>query len=446
MNTMDDVSKLSLIKSRFNELIWEREIHKLPYWHAAAIKTLRICFAVARDLADGQLSLRAMSLVYTTIISLVPLLALSFSVLKGFGFHNRIEPLLINALEPLGEKRFDITENIMGFVNNIRADVLGAVGFALLVYSAVAMMQKIENSFNYTWHINKGRTFSQRFSDYLSVITVGPLLLILSIGITSSLHSNDTVDWIATLPFMAKIIGIIGLSIPYFLMALAFAFIYFFMPNTKVNFFSAFIGGLLTAVIWKTMGIIFGAFVANSANHTAIYSAFASIIIFMVWIYLGWLILLVGASVAFYHQNPNSVLVRSAAFKLSHQAEEKMILTFAYLIAKNFQNNDKPWSKQALANHLSIPVDIANESLHKLEQVGFIVQSNHNPPDYYPAEPLESTKVYDIMHGVRAIGRSSAEKMHSEAPVEQYISQMHSAISHSIGNISFKDLIEKKHD
>ena len=142
---------------RINYWLWDTNINEAALWQRTIIKFFQIMYAVIRDLRDGQLSLRAMSLVYTTVIAIVPLLALSFSVLKGFGLHNEVEPALLEALVSLGDKRFDIVSNVMGFIDNIKVGVLGAVGFALLIYSVISMMHKIENSFNYTWQIKRDR-------------------------------------------------------------------------------------------------------------------------------------------------------------------------------------------------------------------------------------------------------------------------------------------------
>ena len=130
-------------KEKINTLLWKKDLASMPEWQALSIKLLRIFHAVIRDLSGGLPTLRAMGLVYTTLLSLVPLLAVGFSVLKGFGVHNQIEPLLQSALTPLGEQGEEITAHIIGFVDNIEVGILGAVGIALLFYTVVSLIQKI---------------------------------------------------------------------------------------------------------------------------------------------------------------------------------------------------------------------------------------------------------------------------------------------------------------
>ncbi len=155
----------------------------MPWWKSIPLKGIRILYVIVRDLVQGQLTLRAMSLVFTTLLSLVPVIAVSFSVLKAFGVHNQVEPLLFGFLEPLGDKGVEVTNQIIGFVDNIKVGVLGAVGIAMLIYTAVSLIQKVEDTFNYTWHVQRSRSFATRFSSYLSVIIIGPVLVFSSLGV-----------------------------------------------------------------------------------------------------------------------------------------------------------------------------------------------------------------------------------------------------------------------
>jgi membrane protein len=163
---------------QLRQYIWSYNAHdgegvRSPWRHF-----LQIVVMVGRDLMDGMITLRAMSLVYTTLLSMVPLLAVSISVLKGFGVHDQLEPTLTSILAPLGEQSAEISAHIVGFVDNMKIGVLGALGLGLLIYTAVSLIQKIEAAFNYTWRLQNSRSLMQRFSDYLSVIMVGPVLMI----------------------------------------------------------------------------------------------------------------------------------------------------------------------------------------------------------------------------------------------------------------------------
>jgi membrane protein len=168
---------LQAAKQFVDEKLWVLDLSHLPRWKAWFLRTLRLLLALVRDISEGELTLRAMSLVYTTLLSLVPLLAVSFSVLKAFGVHNQIEPMLMQFLAPFGPKGREIAFKIVEFVENMKVGILGAVGLALLLYTVVGLIQKIENAFNFTWHVKQSRSLPQRFSGYLSVIIIGPVLV-----------------------------------------------------------------------------------------------------------------------------------------------------------------------------------------------------------------------------------------------------------------------------
>lgn len=378
-------------------------------------RSLRIIYAVGQDLKNGQLSMRAMSLVYTTIIAIVPLLALSFSVLKGFGMHESLKPILLDALQDLGEKRFEIVENIMTFINNVNVGVLGAVGFAVLIYSVIAMMHKIEHAFNYTWQIARARSVSHRVRDYLSVVFVAPLLLIISAVLTGSSRFVSVVEFVESLPLGGLLMTMASFILPYILMCLGFAFVYLFIPNTRVKVSSALLGGLVTTVVWKLLGWGVANFVAGSANNTAIYSAFASVIILMVWLYFCWFALLIGASVAFYHQNYNAQSIGRVNIKLSLADEEALALEIMKIVAASYVRGGheleglvKHPTVASIASELGVSEIILDKTVDLLVENNFILLSGDESPKLIPQRPIENIMLVDLIDTVRRRVHSSS--------------------------------------
>ncbi len=316
-----------------------------------------------------------MSLVYTTVIAIVPLIAIVFSVLKGFGLHEQVEPALLDALSDLGDKRFDIVNSVMGFINNVNVGVLGSLGFAILLFSVISMMQKIERAFNATWKISRGRQLSERLRDYLSVIFAGPLLIFLSAALTTSFQTSIVYEAVESLPSGSWLIYVFGKLLPYLLMTVGFALLYLVLPNTKVRLPAALIGGFVTAVFWKAMGWGVSQFVANSAASVAIYSAFASVIILMVWMQLAWLVLLVGASVAFYTQNPDQVQVAKADAVISGEIREKLAISILCLVGRDFVNGEQNYSIDALRLELAVDNAVLHEVIDELKTLGYLAQS-----------------------------------------------------------------------
>lgn len=442
---MSETNIIQGIVQRGENWLWGTDLHVASLWQRFVIKVLRILYAVIRDLKDGQLSLRAMSLVYTTVIAVVPLLALSFSVLKGFGLHNEVEPMLLDALEDLGDKRFDIISNVMSFIDNIKVGVLGAVGFALLIYSVISMMHKIEHSFNYTWQIKRDRNMSQRFRDYLSVIFVGPLMIFLSAAITTSANTGVVINYIEALPAGSSLVALVGDVIPYLIMSTGFAFIYMFLPNTQVKLLPAFVGGLVTAIIWKIMGWGVATFIANSASSIAIYSAFASVIILMVWMYVGWLVLLVGASVSFYFQNPQYILIRRDSMHLNGENSESLALSVLYLIGYNYQKKMPAWDVDSLGRRLRVAPHLVDDMLEFLEVQNYIIRAGENGSDIYPALPVEQIMIGKLLRKVRELSLDGQREreIRGEPPVALLLDDMRAMIDERFGDKSLKDIIDQ---
>jgi membrane protein len=371
-------------------------------WRTWLINAIRIHFAIVRDLAEGQLTLRAMSLVYTTILSLVPLLAISFSVLKGFGYHNKIEPLLLNLLADLGPRGVEITERVVGFVDNIKVGVLGFLGIALLFYTVVSMMQKIERTFNFIWHVARERTLIQRFRDYLSVLVVGPVLVFSSIGITASVMNEAVVREVTAIQPIGAVIEVGARLVPYLLISAAFAFVYVFIPNTRVHTRSALVGGLVAGLLWNLLGWAFASFAASSASYDAIYSTFATLILFMIWLYLGWLIMLIGGAISFYQQHPEYIGTPRGTLRLGARYKEKLALSISRAVAESFYQGAGPLSGDDLVQRLGATSEAVEIVIDALVAQGLLVRTESEVPGYLPGRPPEDTAILDILLAVRS--------------------------------------------
>lgn len=441
------LTRLTKLTSSFTHSIWLTELSDIPGWKAKLIRFARVLFAVLRDLQQGQLTLRAMSLVFTTLLSLVPLLAVSFSVLKAFGVHNQIEPLLQNLLMPLGPQGAEITANIIGFVENMKVGVLGAIGIALLFYTVVSLLQKIEGAFNYAWRVSQVRPLHQRFSDYLSVVMIGPVLIFSAIAITGTIMSNNFVVWLSGFEVLSTLIAFVTRMIPYLLIIGAFTFIYIFIPNTKVKIVPALIGALVAGILWESAGRIFAGVVISSTNFVAIYSAFAALIFFLIWLYVGWIILLVGANIAFYVQNPDYVTSPRRELNLSNHMKERLALAIMLNIGRNFYHDQNALTGKQLANRLRIPSDIIEQVLSALQKQALISQTNEKTPRYLPAKPLDEMSVVDVLQAIRHANEDqhlNPKMLPHDEHVEMVFGQMQETLGDTFGSQSIKALIKQE--
>ncbi|QSA98150.1 YhjD/YihY/BrkB family envelope integrity protein [Methylococcus sp. EFPC2] len=359
-----------------------------------------------REFDEGGLKHRAMSLVYTTLLSLAPVLAVSFSILKGFGVHNQIQPLLLQALAPLGPKAGELTANIIAFVENIQVGVLGFLGFLMLFYTVVSLLEQVEDCFNHIWRIAKPRSLYRRFSDYLSIVLIGPVLLFSAVGIAASMRNAAIVqDLIALEPF-GTAYYLAGNILPYLLVVAAFTFAYSFIPNTPVKLRPALVGGLFAGLTWKATGWLFTRFMADSAQYSAIYSGFAVILLSMIWLYISWLILLFGAVVAFHVQHPRYLGYGSRRPHLSIQTQERLGLLLMVSIGRHHAHGEAACILQVLAEELNLPWEPVAELLECLKRSGLLVTLDGEVKAYVPARDTDQILLRDIVQAIRSAGDS----------------------------------------
>jgi len=421
---------------QIDRYIWSYNASDSSAPHSFWRHFLQIAVMAGRDLVQGQITLRAMSLVYTTILSMVPLLAVSISVLKGFGVRGQLEPALANLLEPLGPQSAEISARIVGFVENMQIGVLGALGLGLLIYTSIALILKIETSFNHIWHLQSNRSLMQRFSDYLSVIMVGPVLVFAAVGITASLGNNQVVEALRALPYMTDLLYLFGKLLPFLLVIAAFTFVYMLVPNTRVRFASALYGAVVAGALWQTSGILFTSFVGRSSQYTAIYSGFAVMLVFMIWLYLSWVILLIGASISFYHQNPDQLKWKRGKTTLSARLRDQLALqAMANIGLAHDRKSDLVPSLKNLAAYQQVPAPMLERMLDALQREGLVVQSADNPPRYLPGAELQRIRLVDIMRCARhAEDDGQSDNLRSDVEVSRLLQSLEQQLDERLGD------------
>lgn len=439
---------IATIKERVQAVIdtsiWGVDVSTLPYARSRLIVSARILLAVVRELASGQLTLRAMSLVYTTLLSLVPLLALAFSVLKAFGVYGQLEPVLKEFLAPLGSAGEVVISNILGFVENMKVGVLGAIGLGLLLYTVVSLIQKIERAFNYTWHVRQQRRLAERVSDYLSVLVFGPVLVFSALGVTATVMESTIMQKVLGVTTLGAILDTAIVLLPYVLVIAAFTVVYILIPNTKVRFLPALVGAIVAGILWETSGWVFTSFVVGATRYTAIYSALATLIVFMIWLYVSWLVMLVGAVIAFFVQNPEYLSARDHQLHLGNMLKERLALGAMFLIGKHYYEKRPAWTIDALARHCRIQADAMEAVVNLLEQNGLIVETGDEPTAYVPSSPLETNRIKDVLDAIRAGDRESqkiSDRVASVPEIRQLFAELDTAISELLQNKTLRDLV-----
>ena len=436
-----------MIKEKINEFIWKADINAMPWWQAWPLSILRFIHIMIIDFMDGQLNLRSMSLVYTTILSIVPLIAVSFSVMKAFGVHNQMEPLLLNYLAPLGAQGQEIAQQIMGFVDNVKVGALGAVGLVFLFWIIVRLIQKIEYAFNYTWRVKHTGSLARRFGNYLSVFMVGPVLVFIALGVTGSVMNSEVAQAIISVEPFGTLLNIGTRLVPYLLIIAAFTFTYLFIPNAKVRLVPALTGGIAAGVLWQTVGWIFATAISASisTNYTAIYSSFAFLFVFMIWLWWSWLILLVGSSIAFYKQYPEYLFINTHDLSLTNRQKEELALKLMTVIGQHFYRNFPPVSVNDLVEKLHLPKQSIEQQLQLFESHGLLIKIDADTPAYTPARPLEELSLKTVIDTVREPGPNSHIKSaltHLFPSINSLLGNVDKEIDQVLGGKTMKDIIK----
>jgi membrane protein len=431
---------MEFITRPIEQRLWPRD--KPPTDASHLLVVARFAYALVRDLAHGDLSLRAMSLVYTTMLAIVPLLAFAFSVLKGLGFHRELEPMLQGFLAPLGPRAGEISGRVVVFVDNVSGLALGSISIAILLFTALSMAQKVEGSFNFVWRVDRPRSLARRFSEYLSVMLVGPLLMSVAMGFTATLSSTTAMSRLREIGVIGALFEALSWFTPYALIIGSFTLLYVFVPNTRVRFVPAVIGGAFAGILWTGGGILFTSFVVSVSRAEAIYSSFAIVIVAMAWLYLSWLILLLGTQLAFYVQHPEYLPLGQRALSASNTTRERLALSTMLLVGRDFEKPGHGWRIESLAAHLRVPRHLLEPVAAALMNAGLLTRTNENR--LIPARDLRRIGLIDILASVRSSERDSHHQAVDDwnATVSAVADDIERALRDALGERTLADLVD----
>ncbi len=428
---------------KVRHVLWSPQLSDLSLIPAFGVALLRYTFAILRDLMSGQLTMRAMSLVYTTLLSIVPLLAFSFSVLKGFGIHRELEPQLKEFLTPLGEQGEEVLSGLMNLVNDVDGGVLGGVSLAFFIYTAFSMVQKIEESLNFVWHVSNPRSIARRFTEYFSLLLMGPVVLVICLGLIASIRNNALTERLVQIePFGTAVVAA-GEFAPYALAILALTLLYKLIPNTRVFFRAAFVGGVTAGLLWATTSAIFAnVFVGAGGRIQVVYASFAIAILALIWLYLNWLILLLGAQIAFYNQNPGFLRLGHRETRLNNGTRERLALDIMYQVAAAFRDGSRHTTIRAVAGELDMPGIVISGIAGDLESAGLLTATEKE--DLVPGRDPARIPLREILAAVRRGGDTASWGPPQWTPVVAELGdRLDDAIEEVVDGETLCDLVDR---
>jgi membrane protein len=430
-----------------NKDIWRIRLKDMPRKRSFFIRTLRIILLSLRGFNEDKCSLRASALTFYSLLSIVPVFAMIFGIAKGFGMDKMLEQHLMERITVQNE----IITNIINFshslLENTKGGVIAGIGVALLFWTVIKVLGNIERSFNDIWGIKGMRSLMRRFADYLSVMLICPILLILASSVTVFINTQAKMitQKIALLGAFAPFINFVLDFLPYTIIWVVFTFIYIFIPNTKVNFKSAILAGIVAGTAYQLMQWGYVYFQVGVAKYNAIYGSFAALPLFLVWLQLSWRIVLLGAEISFAHQNVDTYEFEPDCLNVSRSFKNLLTLRIVNLLSKNFAKGKKALTAHEISHVLGIPIRLVRDIAYELTQSGIFVavqESTGRVPTYQPAVDINLLSIKYVIDKLEGRGSDSIPVVGTEEleRIRDSLQSFNRILEKSQENLLLKDI------
>jgi membrane protein len=427
-------------QSHYFTTLWELEPGAYRGLRRSALRYLQITTLVLKKFLEDRCLLHASALTFSTLLSIVPFFALAFALLKGFGVQSRLEPLILGQVAAGSQ---EIVTRIVTYINNTNVASLGVMGLIALIITVITLLGNIEDAFNVIWGVRETRSFYHKFSNYLGVLVSAPLLMVAATGVTTSLQSQTIVQWLIRDTYLGDALLLGFRCIPYLSVWLALVFVYTFIPNIRVRFKSALIGGILAGTLWQIAQWGYIHFQVGVARYNAIYGALATLPVFMIWIYTGWLIILFGVEVIYAHQNIRTFRSEVQCPIISQRLKELFALAILRNIACAFHHNLPTWNAERLAEELHAPLRVVQEIITQLEKTGYLVAAAGAPATCLPARELEQIAIHDVLQSVRNYGGGGKliRLTKGEESMQAILGRSEASAAAALDGLTMKDLV-----
>jgi membrane protein len=422
--------------------LWQLDLRPRT-WTASALRLLQFAVMVGQGFVRDRLLLRASSLTYVTTLSLIPLLVVTVSLIGLVGGQRSLVDMVVDQLTVVSP---EVKDYILGQLQGVRIGSLGTVGATVLVFTTVLALRHLEESLNDIWGARVGRGWMRRFADYLAVLIVAPLLTAAAISLGATLQSEPLVEKLLGSPlFSALYYG--GLSyLPSLLYVVAFTFLYWFFPNTSVRLTSALLGGIVATILFSMVRWAFVEFSIGSARSSVLFGSLVALPLILTWIYVCWAVVLLGAEVAFAHQNLRHYRRELKGLAPGPAAREEVGLRVVVEVARAFCHHQTPPSADDLANDLEAPVRAVRELLAVFDEGGILVACGQGDREvgYLPARPVHDITVSDVMRALRGGRRQDDAVAPAGDAVRRVLTAMEAAALHLGEDRMIQDLVESQ--
>jgi membrane protein len=430
--------------------IWRLRLSNYSPTKSFLINQLRIIVLAVRGFAEDKCKFRASALTFFSLLSIVPVIALTFGIAKGLGGYDWVEAEItqwFQGQEEVGEKIIAFSNSMLEQLKSSKGGLVAGIGTVLLFWTVIRLFSNIESSFNDIWGVKRPRHIGRKFSDYLSMMLVCPALLVLSSSMTVMI-SDQIRDVVEKIPvFSSAIAPLIFFVLKfsrYVTIWLAFTFMLMFMPNTRVKFKSGILAGVVSGTLFQIVLLLYINFQIGVAKYGAVYGSFASLPLFLIWLQISWLIVLFGAELAFAHQNVDTYEFEQDSLNISHSHKRLLSLMTAQMIIKSFCDGNGPLTAAGISHELDMPIRLVRQILFELLGAGILSEVKRDDTRdvfYQPGRGVDDMTIKFVTDALENRGSSNIPVCNTKEStrIKESLEKFGEAIGSSDANIALKD-------
>ncbi len=410
------------IATYFAEDIWRIRLRREPRSKSFLIRNLRVLLVALRKFHKDKCLLSASALTFYTLLAIVPIAAMAFGIAQGFGFERTLERKILESAA--GQE--EVVQEVIVFANNLlestQGGLMAGIGVAILLWTVVKVLGRVEYSLNDIWGNKKARSLGRKFSEYISIMLLGPLLLIVASSLIVFITTQVTTaaEDVPLLAPLGPVILFVLRGLPYAIIWFLFTFIYIFIPNTRVNFKSGLIAGVIAGTIYVIVQWAYINFQVGISKYNAIYGSFAALPLFLIWLRLSWLIVLFGAEISFAHQNVHTYEFEPDTEKVSTRFKRLVALSVTRQVVKRFARGLDPLTAPQLSRQMEIPIRLLRQVLFELVDSGVLVETATENEDQHAYQPALDIDLITLKYVTDALDHRGVDNLEL-APGEDFL-------------------------
>jgi membrane protein len=427
--------------------LWRVELDTLPFGKYLLFKGLRVIVLTVRGFQEDRCLLRAPSLTFFTLLSIVPVVAMLFGIAKGFGFEKLLEKELYRQFSGQEAVIVQLVDFAHRVLETTRGGLIAGIGLILLFWSVVKVLNNIEKTLNDIWQVQAGRSWIRKFSDYLAIMVLSPVLMIVAGSVTVFVKTQITeiTQQVRLLGYLNPLISASFKLTPYLLVWLLFSLIYILMPNTRVQIRTGLLAAVVAGTLYQATQWVYLTFQIGVTRANAIYGSFAALPLFMIWVNISWIIVLFGAELSYAFQNADNYENETDSENISPRLLRLLTLQVAHLLGRNFASGRPPMTAPQMSRALDLPGRLLKRIIKRLIQSGLVAETrsaDEGDPAFQPARDINHMSLLEVIRAVEATGTDdlAAHDAPGKAALSEALAELAATIEQSPANRQLKDI------